>query len=183
MSQVTRLLFELTGGDRSVVDAIMPLVYDELRARASARLRGDQLNDSVSPTLLVNETYLRLAGQEGNDWRNRAHFMAIAATTMRRILVEHARKRSAKKRGGGEFNITFNEEHHSRAMGSDKLIALDIALEELRKCSRRQVLIIEYWFFAGLTHKEIAEVLAVSIPTVRKDWRMARAWLASQLRD
>lgn len=180
-SQVTRLLEELTGGDRSVVDAIIPLVYDELRQMASLRLRNDQLKDSISPTVLVHDAYLKLIGQERIGWQNRAHFLAIASTTMRRILVDYARLRNAQKRGGGKFDITFNEEQHYRTMGSDGLIALDSALNDLRKSNTRQASIIEYWFFGGLTHKEIAEVLEVSIPTVRKDWRISRAWLATRI--
>lgn len=107
VSQITRLLDDFTGGDRSVVDAIIPLVYDELRQLASIRLRNDQLKDSISPTILVHEAYLKLIGQKGVGWRNRAHFLAIAATTMRRVLVDYARLRNAQKRGGGKFDVTF----------------------------------------------------------------------------
>jgi RNA polymerase sigma factor (TIGR02999 family) len=180
-SQVTQLLGQLTADNQSVVNAIMPLVYSELRQLASLKLKSDQLNDSICPTILVHEAYLRIAGQQDVNWRSRAHFMAIAAITMRRILVEYARMRKAQKRGGGDFDITFNEDQHSRRVNSERLLDLDIALRDLRKTNPRQASIIEYWFFGGLTHKEIAEVLKVSIPTVRHDWRLSRAWLAARL--
>lgn len=180
-SDISQLIEKLADGDQSVLGTVVPLMYDQLRQLADQRLRNDQLNCSISPTVLVHETYLRLVGQKSFDVRGKAHFLAIAAITMRRILVEFARRRSAEKRGGGQLNVTLDEARHATPLDSDRVLALHEALDNLSEVNPRQATIIVYWFFGGLTHKEIGEVLGISVPTVRKDWRMARAWLASQL--
>lgn len=170
-------------GNRTFVDDLIPLVYKQLRGIATRQLSSDRQKYSLSPSTLVHEAYIKLIGNSDITWKNRAHFLSIAAITMRRILVDHARKRLAKKRGGGGFSITFNEETHSQTVGLQSLMKLEEALNDLEILNSRQAHVIEYWFFGGMKQKEIAEVLRVSLPTVRRDWRISRAWLASRIRS
>ena len=139
--------------------------------------RGHTLN----ATALVHEAYLKLVDQRDPNWQNRAHFFAIAAKAMRRILINYAEKRRAEKRGGGNPIVTFNEEAVVRESRADDLLALEEALQRLEKLNERQSKVVEYRFFGGLTQEEIAEVLEVSVPTVRLDWRLARAWLSREM--
>ena len=160
----------------------MPLVYQELHAVAERQLRSERRDHTLNATALVNEAYLKLVDQRSVAWQNRAHFFAIAAQAMRRILINYANKRLAEKRGGGQAMATFDEAFlagHSRA---EDLIELDEALERLKKMNERQSVVVEYRFFGGLTQEEIAEVLGVSVQTVRLDWRVARAWLSKELK-
>ncbi len=129
----------------------------------------------------MHEAYLKLVDQNRVNWQNRAHFFAIAAQSMRRVLINYAHKRKAQKRGGGQVIVTFVEESVPRETRAEELLALDEALSRLAKMNERQSKVVEYWFFGGLTHEEIAEVLGVSLPTVRRDWRLARAWLSREL--
>jgi len=186
---VTRLLLEL-GADRvqdpaeandRVVDELFPLVYGELRALAQARLGSERPDHTLNATALVHEAYLKLVQQKDADWRNRAQFFAIAATAMRRLLIDYAKARRAAKRGGGQALVTFDEESAPRSSGADELIELDEALGRLEALDGRQARVVEYRFFVGLKDREIAEVLGVSVPTVRRDWRLARAWLSTQM--
>ncbi len=179
--QITLLLEQIAGGDKSAVDSLLPLVYQELRKLAQHQLKGERPNHTLNATGLVHEAYLKLIDQREVAWQNRAHFMAIAAQAMRRILIDYARRRIADKRGGNVALVTYDEELHSREARAEEIVALDIALEQLKRRSARQAQIVEYQFFGGLTHEEIAEVLGVSIPTVRRDWRMAKAWLTVAL--
>jgi len=180
--EVTRLLEELRGGNRTVVDSLMPLVYDRLHAMAQAQLRGERANHTLNATALVHEAYLKLVGHERTDWKNRAHFLAIASRAMRRILINHANARLAEKRGKGEALVTFDEDWMAGISRAEELLNLDEALERLRALSERQSTVVEYRFFGGLTQEEIAEVIGMSVQTVRLDWRMARAWLARELK-
>ena len=179
--QITLLLEQIAGGDKSAVDSLLPLVYQELRKLAQHQLKGERPNHTLNATGLVLGAYLKLIDQREVAWQNRAHFMAIAAQAMRRILIDYARRRIADKRGGNVALVTYDEELHSREARAEEIVALDIALEQLKRRSARQAQIVEYQFFGGLTHEEIAEVLGVSIPTVRRDWRMAKAWLTVAL--
>ena len=181
--EITALLADLSGGNRDVVDAILPRVYDELQALARGQLRGERPDHTLNTTALVHEAYLKLVRQDRVTWQNRAHFFAIAATAMRRILINYAHKRNAEKRGGGEALATFEDGMAPRATNAEELIALDDALARLAEHSERQSRVVEYRFFGGLTHEEIAEVLGVSVPTVGRDWRFARAWLSRELAD
>ena len=179
--QITQLLGRLADGDRSVVDAILPLVYDELRRMAQGHLRHERKDHTLNATALVHEAYLKLVDQNQVSWQNRAHFLAIAAQAMRRILISYARGRLAEKRGGGEPAVTFNDEFMGKENRAAELVALDEALLRLKTVSERQSRVVELRFFGGLTEPEIAEATGISVPTVKRDWRVARAWLSREL--
>jgi RNA polymerase sigma factor (TIGR02999 family) len=180
--EVTQLLHDLGGGNRTVVGQLMPLVYEELRSQAMHQLRGERPGHTLNATALAHEAYLKLVDQKLVTWQNRAHFFAIAAQAMRRILINYANQRKAEKRGGGQPLVTFDELAMKRQTKTEDLLALDEALERLAKFNERQSKIVEYPFFGGLSQKEIAEVLGVSEPTVRRNWRLARAWLSRELK-
>ena len=178
---ITELLIDWGQGDQAALDKLMPLVYDELRRLANNYLRREAVGHTLQPTALVNEAYLKLVGQKTN-WQNRAHFFAISAKLMRRILVDHARQRQAVKRGGSEqqrLSITSAETIVKQP--AVDLLALNEALDELAKMDQQQGRIVELKFFAGLSIEETAEVLGISHATVERDWKMARAWLRRQL--
>ena len=179
---ITKLLGELSGGKRQVVDQLVPLVYDQLRAMAQGQLRGERAHHTLNATSLAHEAYLKLVGQSKVSWQNRAHFFAIAAQAMRRILINYAQKRNAQKRGDNELIVTLDESAMMGETRPEELLALDEALSDLEKLSERQGRVVEYRFFGGLNHEEIAEVLDVSVPTVRRDWRVARAWLSREIK-
>ncbi len=178
----TELLAELSDGGRSAVDVLMPRVYDELHDLAHRQLRKERGDHTLNTTALVHEAYLKLVDQDASSWENRAHFLAIAALSMRRILINYAHKRNAEKRGGDLVRTTFHEGRVIREARTDELLALDEALNRLQEMNERQSLVVTYRFFGGLTQQEIAEVLEVSVPTVRRDWRLARAWLGRAMR-
>jgi RNA polymerase sigma factor (TIGR02999 family) len=178
---VTQLLTELTGGNQVVVNALLPLVYDELRRVAEYQLQRERRDHTLNATALVHEAYFKLVDQSRVSWQNRAHFLGIAAQAMRRILINYAQKRRAQKRGGDLIATTFDDELVPRETRADQLLDLDEALNRLKSLSERQAAVVEYRFFGGLTHQEVAEVLGVSVPTVRRDWRLARAWLSREL--
>ncbi|MEF8816514.1 MAG: sigma-70 family RNA polymerase sigma factor [Salinibacter sp.] len=183
MSQpFTALLDDLTGGNRTVVDAVLPQVYDELRDLARRKLHGERPNHTLNTTALVHEAYEKLVQQDRMTWKNRAHFMGVAALSMRRILINYAHKRNAQKRGGGAPVATFEDGMAPRDVQAEELIDLDDALKRLEQLNERQAKVVTYRFFGGLMQKEIAEVLDVSVPTVRHDWRLARAWLSREMR-
>lgn len=178
---ITLLLGQIADGDEAVVEALLPHVYEQLHRMAQNQLRGERANHTLNATALVHEAYLKLVDQTRVKWQNRAHFFAIAAQAMRRVLINYAKQRIAQKRGGGQIVATFNDEEVTRETRAEELVELDEALTRLRGLSERQSRVVEFRFFAGLTHEEIAEVLHVSVPTVRRDWRLARAWLGREL--
>lgn len=178
----TKLILAAQQGDKAALDALMPIIYNQLKQLAKAQLQKERASHTLGATALVHESYLILIGQQQISWESRAHFFAIAAQAMRRILIDYARRRLAKKRGGGDPFITFDDSLMGGEQRAEDLILLDSALVRLRELSERQSLIVEYRFFGGLTHEEIAEVMQVSVPTVRRDWRLAKAWLARELR-
>jgi RNA polymerase sigma factor (TIGR02999 family) len=180
---LTALLSDLRSGDADAVDAILPLVYDELQVLARRQLRSERDGHTLDTAALVHEAYLKLVRQESVDWQNRAHFFGIASLAMRRILVNYAAARKAEKRGGGAAAVTYHDGDVGRTARIDDLLDLDAALTTLAERSERAARVVEMWFFGGLTHEEIAEALGISEPTVRRDWRMARAWLSHVLRD
>ncbi len=180
---ITDVLTHLDGAPRDVVDQIFPLVYDELKVIAAARLREERENHTLTATALVHEAYLRLVGQRQADWKNRAHFYAIAARAMRRILLDHAIARKAKKRGGGEPFVTLLDEAAGEDASVDRLIELDDAMTRLADLDARQAQIVEMRFFGGLTLEDIAGVMRLSLSSVNRDWRAARAFLTTQLAD
>jgi RNA polymerase sigma factor (TIGR02999 family) len=174
---ITRLLNAWQGGDAAARDRLFVLVYAELRRRAAGQFRRERQGHTLSPTALVHEAYLRLMGQDRARWQNRAHFFAIASEMMRRVLVEHARKRKAAKRPGAAVRVALEEDVATAKPREADLIALDAALEELTAMDARQGRVVVLRFFGGLSLEEIAEVLDVSRATVNRDWRFARTWL------
>lgn len=178
----TQLLKKARGGDRQSLDEFLPLVYDELKRIAAHKLSLERAGHTLQATALVHEAYLRMIDQHSVDWRNRAHFFGLASEMMRRILVNYAESRNAKKRGEGKTLVSLDEAENvsADAAGVD-LIFLDDALKELAEFDSVQAKIIELKFFGGLTNEEVAEVLSVSESTVKREWRMARAWLTTKL--
>ncbi|HVE56316.1 MAG TPA: sigma-70 family RNA polymerase sigma factor [Pyrinomonadaceae bacterium] len=178
--EVTRLLQSLNAGNRQAVDALIPLVYAELRKLAAHYLRSERDEHTLQPTALVHEAFLRLVEQE-TAWQNRTHFFAMAANLMRRILVDYARGHSAEKRGGAAEKISLDDAFIFVKERPSAVIALDEALEELAKIDPRRSRVVELKFFGGLNHEEIAEILGVHVNTVLRDWNLARAWLKTQI--
>jgi len=172
---------EWSRGNEAALQELMPLVHAELRRTAAAFLRRERRGHTLEPTALVHETYLRLVDQRRTSWRNRAHFYAVAASLMRRILVDHARRRSARKRGGGVRPITLVDVASRSRDEAPELLALDEALAELEKLDARQRQVVELRFFGGLSQQEIAQSLGTSVSTVERQWRLARAWLFRRL--
>ncbi len=179
--QVTRILGEIRSGDDSAARRLLPLVYDELRALAGEMFQDQPPDHTLAPTALVHEVYLRLVDRRQTGWNDRAHFLAVAAKAMRNLLIDHARKRKAGKRGSGGERLTLDAVLDSAAERSIDLLALDEALEELGRLHERQARAVQLRFFGGLTVPEAAQVLEVCSATVDNDWRMARAWLTHQL--
>jgi RNA polymerase sigma-70 factor (ECF subfamily) len=179
--EVTQLLLDWSQGNQAALDRLMPLVDRELHRLAHHYMRRENPGHTLQTTGLVNEAYLKLIDQRHVHWKNRAHFFALSAQLMRRILVDHARKRNYEKRGGGARKISFDEALFiSQERGSD-LIALDEALNKLAAIDPRKSKIVELRFFGGLSVEETAEALAVSAVTVMREWRMAKAWLYNSL--
>lgn len=188
-AELTRLLARLGRGERAVDEQVIALVYDELRRIAARYMRLERKGHSLQPTALVHEAYLRLVNQPQKSWKNRAHFFAIAALLMRQILVDHARRRQALKRGDGRALVRLDHAMGDVAapaiFGSEEaadLIALDEALHALARVSDRQSRIVELRFFAGMSTREIAEALDLSERTVDREWAAARDWLYARLR-
>ncbi len=179
--EVTQLLLDLRHGNREANERLIPLVYQELRRIAAAHMRREPLNHSFQPTALVHEAYLRLIQIDQVDWQSRAHFFCVASTEMRRILVDHARANRAQKRGGRENTIWLDETILASPSKPPEIIALDDALNELAKLDDRQAKIVEMKFFAGMTEEETGDVLGISARTVKRDWRIAKAWLFKEL--
>jgi len=176
------LVARASRGDRPSLETLMPLVYGELRRLATHYLRGERPGQTLQPTALVHEAYLRLLKDRPDRWQNRAHFCAIAAHSMRQILIERARARDALKRGGGQPRVTFDESLPAAANGrSIDFVALDAALERLAALDAEQARIIELRFFGGLTIEETADAMGSSPATVKRHWALARAWLAREL--
>ncbi len=181
--EIDELLQRLEDGhDPRAVDRLFPLVYDELRRLAAARMRRERPDHTLQATALVNEVYLKLVDQTRAQWRNRAQFFAVAARAMHQILVDYARTRGREKRGGGQVAVTLEKIEAGADTDLDDLLDLDEALERLAAIEPRQARVVEMRFFAGLTTEEIAEVLNVSAATVDRDWRSARAWLTVEMR-
>lgn len=178
---VTALLLDWGRGDQSALDRLMPLVYAELRRVAQNQLRSELPGHTLQPTALVHETYLRLVDQQRIQWRNRAQFFAVAAQLIRRILVDHARRRSAAKRGGMATRLQLDSSIASGAGDIVDTIALDTALNGLEALDPQQARVIELRFYGGLSIEETASALGVSPATVNRDWVTAKAWLYRQL--
>ncbi len=177
---VTRLLLQWQQGDLDALDRLMPLVYDELHRIAARLMRSERPDHTLQATALVHEAYARLVDSDASA-SDRVHFMSLAARIMRRILVDHARGRGRAKRGGGQLVVTLSEVEAVAPGAADRLVDIDEALERLKALDARKHHAVEMSVFGGMTHAEIASVLGVSVPTVERDVRMARAWLRSEL--
>jgi RNA polymerase sigma factor (TIGR02999 family) len=180
-SQVAALLQQWSGGDTGALKQLVPIVYDELRRLAHYHLRNERDGHTLQTTALVHEVYVRLCCQEEVQWENRAHFFAVAARMMRRILVDYSRRHDAEKRGGGAANVPLDDALTIPLQQQLDLVALDGALEQLAAFDARKCQVVEMRFFAGLTAKEIAAVLKTTEATVRRDWIIAKAWLYRHL--
>lgn len=184
-SEVTQTFLRWRQGDARALDALLPLVYDEMRRLAGGYIRNERPGHTLQPTALAHEAYLRLLDQRQVSWQNRAHFMGLAAQAMRRILTDHARKRHALKRGGDAVHVELQDVDVSSAAADPMGVSaeeLDDALERLGALDERQVKVVELRFFAGLSIEEAAEVLSISPATVKRDWTLARAWLHRELK-
>src|SRR6202167_5513043 len=181
-TEMSGLLRAWSDGDRAALDRLTPIVYDELHRLASRYMRGERPGHSLQATALVNEAYMRLVDYKGMQWQNRAHFFAVSAQLMRRVLVDHARRRNLK-RGGGVQHVSLEDED-AVMMGGDRpadWVALDGAMDALARLDPRKVQVVEMRFFGGLSVEETAEVLNVSSVTVMRDWSTAKAWLYREL--
>jgi RNA polymerase sigma factor (TIGR02999 family) len=180
-SSVTKLLKEWQDGDRSALDELMPLLHAELRKTAGFYMARESPGNSLRPTALVNEVYLRLVDQDRATWHDRAHFLAIAGEMMRRVLVDHAREKRALKRGGNIERVTLNEGLDAAKEQDLDIARLDDALQDLTALDPRQAKIVELRFFGGLTVRETADVIGLSPATVKREWATAKAWLYNEL--
>lgn len=181
IQEITLMLKAWGDGDRGALERLTSIVYDELRRLAHGYLRRENVGHTLQTSALVNEAWLRLIDAEQVDWQNRAHFFGVSAQLMRQILVDFARSRQSLKRGGQVFKITLGEAEDIAVEKETDLVALDDALNALATLDSRQSKVVELRFFGGLSLEETAEVLKVSPGTVRRDWRMARAWLHREL--
>lgn len=180
--KITQMLRDWSGGNRDALEELMPLVYDELHRQAASFLRRERSDHTLQATALIHETYLKLIDQRDVNWESRTHFFAIAASLMRRILVDHARAKKRDKRGGGAINLTLDEA--ALFVGKERsvdLIALDEALNRLENFDEQQARIVELRYFGGLKLEETAAALKISRTTVATDWAMAKAWLHREL--
>jgi RNA polymerase sigma-70 factor (ECF subfamily) len=177
--ELTALLREMGGdpGNNDVVAEALPRLYADLRRLAASYLRRERVNHTLQPTALVHEAYMKMADQSRVHWRNRSHFMGVAAQLMRRILVDHARSQQADKRGGGETRVPLDENIAAAPSGDVNLIDLDHALTKLASIDARQARIVDLRYFGGLSLEETAEAMDLSTATVKREWQMARAWL------
>ena len=182
VDNLTGLLVEWRDGDKAALDRLMPLVYDELRRIAHRYVRHERDGHTLQTSALVNEAYLRFAGQRNVDWQNRAHFFAVTAQVMRHILIDHARRRRYAKHGGEVRQVPIEDAAEMSWQRAGELIALEEALDELARFDRRKSQVVELRYFGGLSLEETAEVLEISLMTVRRDWRAAKAWLYRRMK-
>ena len=180
-ADVTQLLGQWSAGDRAALDEVIPLVYDELRRMAHGHMARERGGHTMQATALVNEVYLKLKNERASTWKNRAHFFAVAAQMMRRILVDYARQHARTKRGGGAQQVTLDDAMLVSKDNASDVLAVDEALQKLEQLDKRKGQVAVLRFFAGLTTEETAEALSVSIETVARDLRFARAWLRNEL--
>ena len=182
-TKITELLHHAREGSKTALDELLPLVYDELKRIASKQLSAERANHTLQATALVNEAYLLLVNQHSVDWQNRLHFFSIASEAMRRILVNYAKAKKAQKRGEGATLLSLDEIVSFPNKQNIDLVVLDEAINQLAEMDEQQAKIVELKFFGGLTVEEIAEVLGVSVRTIGREWRAAKAWLMGRMRD
>lgn len=183
MQELTQLLQEATQGNRDSESRLLEAVYDELHRLANSCMRGERSDHTLQPTALVNEAYLRLIGDSNQSWDSRAHFFVTAARTMRRILIDHARRYRAAKRSTGAQRVELDEKLIAVEGQCEELLAIDVALDRLSEFDPRQSQIVELRFFGGLSIEETARIMKLSEKTIKREWALARAWLAEQLRS
>ena len=179
--EITQLLVAWNKGDQSALERLAPLVHAELHRLAKHYMAGEHKGHILQTTALVNEAFTRLIDWRNVEWQNRAHFFGLAAQMMRHILVDYARMRNREKRGGGDIQVSLSEAANIPSVRSPNLVAIDDALQSLEKLHARQARVVELRFFAGLSLEETAEVLKISLSTVRRDWGLASAWLYLEL--
>ena len=179
--EITQLLAEWSNGNQTALDKLYPLVYDELHKMAGRYMNRERRDHTLQTTALINEAYVRLVDQKHVHWENRAHFFAISAQIMRRILIDHARRHAYAKRGGGAQKVSLDETAIVASDPATDLILLDEALGRLAEIDPRRGQVVELRYFGGLNNEEIAGVLKISENTVTRDWNMARAWLYQEL--
>jgi RNA polymerase sigma-70 factor (ECF subfamily) len=182
-SEITQLLHRLEAGDRSGVDRLFSAVYQELRNMAAKCFQREAKGNTLQPTALVHEAYMKLVDQKAVDWQGRTHFYAVAAQAMRRILVDHARHRGAVKRGGGQKRLQLDDQLVSGFQPNDDILAVDEALSKLAQLDPRQAELVELRFFGGLSVEEAADTLGISKRAAEREWTMVRAWLRRELSE
>jgi RNA polymerase sigma-70 factor (ECF subfamily) len=180
--EITHQLEALRRGDRQAESILAELVYDDLHACAQQYMRRERKDHTLQPTALVHEAFLKLLRHQTIEWQGRAHFLAVASVVMRRILVDHARRRGAAKRFGAKQQVELDDRHAAQHPHLDQLLVLDEALTRLSQMDPRQGRLVELMYFGGLTEEETSEALGVSVRTVKRDWSSARAWLQAELR-
>jgi RNA polymerase sigma-70 factor, ECF subfamily len=182
--QVTVLLAEMRGGRRDALDRLLPLLYGELRRLAGRYMRDERAGHTLQPTALVHEAFLRLVGQDRTNWQNRVQFMGIAGQLMRRILVDHARKRCTAKRAGSLVTLDEANAHQCACVSQpEEILTVDEALDRLSQVDAQQARVVELRYFGGLSPEETAEAMGISQRTVEREWAMAKAWLRAELSD
>lgn len=181
--EVTRLLAAINQGDPEALDTLLPLIYEELRRLARYYMRGQPDNHTLQTTALIHEAYLKLAAQPDKQWQNRTHFFAVAAQAMRHVLVDYARSKGAIKHGGQAQKVELEEAAFVSTGRASEIVALDEALTALASFDPRKSQVVELRYFGGLSIEETAEVLQVSPETVKRDWRLAKLWLARELKQ
>jgi RNA polymerase sigma factor (TIGR02999 family) len=180
---LTELLDDWRQGDVTAIEKLTPLIYDELRRIAHRYVQRERNGQTLETTALVNEAYLRLAGQKKIEWQNRSHFFAVTAQVMRHILIDHARRRRFLKHGGDAQQVSLSEAALMSEQRAAELVALDEALDEMARLDQRKSQVVELRYFGGLSLEETARVLGVSLMTVRRDWRAAKAWLFRRIKN
>jgi len=183
MSDITLMLEAVARGERQASSDLLPLVYDELRQLAAARMAREAAGQTLQPTALVHEAWLRLVGDGDRNWENRAHFFGAAAEAMRRILIENARHKSRLKRGGGQVRVDIDEIELANTTPDDKILLIDEALEKLRAEDPDKAKIVVLKFFGGLTNQEVAHSLSVTERTVERQWAFAKAWMFRSIQN
>lgn len=182
MSDVTRILNAVERGDPCAAEQLLPLVYDELRKLAASKMASENPGQTLQPTALVHEAWLRLTGDENRRWNDRTHFFAAAAEAMRRILVDNARRKRAQRHGGGQQRVEAVDIAAASAPNDDQLLAVNEALEKFSALDKQKSELVKLRYFVGMTIEEAAEVLGISAPTAKRHWAYARAWLAEEIR-
>jgi RNA polymerase sigma factor (TIGR02999 family) len=182
VSEVTHILEAIQQGNARAADELLPLVYEELRKLAAHRMAHEAAGQTLQPTALVHEAWLRLVGKENQRWQNSAHFFAAAAEAMRRILIDNARRKRAQRHGGGQAHVDIQDLELAAAAKDDELLAVHEALDKLAAEDKQMAELVKLRFFIGLTNKESAKILGVSEPTIERWWSFARAWLFREIK-